>query len=113
MTSFLRSLLVSPTLVLAFAVVSPAFAAGYGECIVDDPTGTPLNVRSAPNGTILSTLANGTRIEVVDEMKIGVKHWLFIARQGERLGWAFGAFVVCKQPGDAREAAPGQPAENR
>lgn len=94
--------------IFAFA---PAFAAG--DCLVDDPTGTPLNVRSAPNGSILTTLPNGSRIEVVDEMRIGTKHWVFISRQGERLGWVFGAYVVCKQPGDAREAAPSQPAEQR
>ena len=90
-----------------------AYAAGSGQCRVDDPTGTPLNVRSAPNGTILMALANGTRVDVIEEMKIGPKRWLFIARQGKRLGWAFGAYVVCKQAGDVRDAAPSQPAEQR
>ncbi|MGQ3212226.1 MAG: SH3 domain-containing protein [Shinella sp.] len=112
MTSFLRMLAVSACLSVAFAFPS-AFAAGNGQCLVDDPTGTALNVRSAPNGTILMTLANGTAVEVVDEMRIGTKHWLFVARQGERLGWIFGAYVVCKQAGDTREAAPSQPAEQR
>lgn len=112
MTSFLRLLFASACLFVAFAS-SSAVAAGNGQCLVDDPTGTPLNVRSAPNGTILTTLANGTAVEVVDEMNIGTKRWLFVARQGERLGWIFGAYVVCKQAGDAREAAPSQPAEQR
>ncbi|EYR84147.1 SH3 domain-containing protein [Shinella sp. 838] len=109
MTSFLHGGAVAAFLALS---ASPAFAA-YGQCSVDDPTGTPLNVRSAPNGAILTTLVNGTQLEIVDEMKIGAKHWLFVARQGERLGWVFGAYIVCKQPGDAREAAPSQPAEQR
>lgn len=109
MMSFLHGAAVSVSLALS---ASTAFAA-YGQCTVDDPTGTPLNVRSAPNGSILTTLANGTQVEIVDEMKIGTKHWLFIARQGERLGWVFGAYIVCRQPGDAREAAPSQPAEQR
>lgn len=112
MTSFLRMLSASVCLFVIFASPS-AVASGHGQCLVDDPTGTPLNVRSAPNGTILTTLANGTAVEVVDEMRIGTKHWLFVARQGERLGWIFGAYVVCKQAGDAREAAPSQPAEQR
>lgn len=112
MTSFLRILAASACLSVAFSA-TPASAAGSGQCLVDDPTGTPLNVRSAPNGTILTTLANGTAVEVVDEMKIGTKRWFFVARQGERLGWIFGAYVVCKQAGDAREAAPSQPAEQR
>jgi hypothetical protein len=109
MTSFLRWLAASACLVLA---TSPTLAA-YDQCSVDDPTGSLLNVRSAPNGTILSTLANGTQVEVVDEMRMGPKRWLFIARNGERLGWVFGAYVVCMQPGDAREAAPSQPTEQR
>ncbi len=109
MTSFLRVFAVLACLVAS----TPSAFAAYGECYVDDPTGTPLNVRTAPNGTILTTLANGSIVEVVDEMKIGQKHWLFVARQGERLGWIFGAYVVCKQPGETREAGPSQPAEQR
>ena len=88
------------------AAAFPAVAAG--ECLVDDPTGTPLNVRSAPNGTIVTT-----RLEVIEERKIGTKPWLFVARQGERLGWVFGAYVVCPKAGDVRALAPGQPAEQR
>lgn len=100
--------------VAAMAVMigsSAAFAAG--ECVVDDPTGTPLNVRSSPNGNILMTLGNGERVEVIDEMMIGAKRWLFISRQGERLGWAFGSFIVCKKGSEVREAPPSQPAEQR
>lgn len=81
--------------------------------MVDDPTGTPLNVRSSPNGTILTTLPNGTRVDVLDEMKLGAKRWLFVSRDGERLGWIFGTYVVCRQGSDVREAAPSQPAEQR
>lgn len=108
MTCFFRSVLTATV----FSVVTvPALAAG--ECLVDDPTGTPLNVRSAPNGTILTTISNGTRVEVIEEARIGSKHWLFVSRQGERLGWIFGAYVVCPKGGGAREAAPGQPADGR
>lgn len=108
MTSFLRR----AVLVAIFSsFLSPAFAGG--ECVVDDPTGTPLNVRSAPNGTIVTTLGNGARLMVIEERKIGTKPWFFVARQGERLGWVFGAYVVCPRAGEAREAPPGQPAEQR
>jgi hypothetical protein len=109
MTSLLHGAAVSVCLTLS----APAALAAYGQCSVDDPTGTPLNVRTAPNGTIVTTLVNGTQVEIVDEMRIGTKHWLFVARQGERLGWVFGAYIVCTRPGDVREAAPGQPAEQR
>ena len=106
MTLFLRT-------ILAATLFSAAPALAAGACLVDDPTGTPLNVRSTPNGAILTTLSNGTRVEVLEETKIGNKRWLFVARQGERLGWIFGAYVVCPKDGDAREAAPGQPADRR
>jgi len=78
MTSFSRAAILLAGLSIASAV-TPAFAAGSGQCLIDDPTGTPLNVRTAPNGTILTTLPNGTRIDVIDEMKIGAKRWFFAA----------------------------------
>src|SRR5690348_10516434 len=31
-------------------------------CIVDDPTGTPLNVRERPHGSIVGALRNGTPV---------------------------------------------------
>jgi len=89
------------------SAVTPAAAS---ECVVDDPTGTPLNVRSAPNGPIVTTLRNGTRLEVIEEARIGAKRWLFVSRGGERLGWVFGAYVVCPKGGEAPDLAPGQPA---
>jgi hypothetical protein len=112
MTSFLRICAVPALLSIAVAA-TPALSAGQGRCLVDDPTGTPLNVRSAPNGTILTTLANGARIDVIEETKLGTKRWLFVSRDGERLGWIFGAYVVCPHGGDVPEAAPSQPAEQR
>jgi len=36
-------------------------------CRVMDPTGTPLNLRTAPNGQILGNLANGVLVAVVDQ----------------------------------------------
>lgn len=104
MTVFSRAILM-----IAALSATPAFAAG--ECLVDDPTGTPLNVRAAPNGAILTTLQNGARVEVIEEARIGNKRWLFVSLRGERLGWIFGAYVVCPKGGDAREAAPGQPVD--
>lgn len=105
MMLFLRAAVAAAILA---AAVTPAFAAG--ECVVDDPTGTPLNVRSAPNGPIVTTLRNGTRLEVIEETRIGAKRWLFVSLGGERLGWIFGAYVVCPKGGDVPDLAPGQPA---
>ncbi len=107
----MRACVLRACLMAATLAASPALAAG--ECLVDDPTGTPLNVRSAPNGPILTTLPNGARVEVLEETKHGGKRWLFVSLAGERLGWIFGAYVVCPKGGNTREAAPGQPANQR
>ena len=107
-TPFLRRTLLSAALLSMFS--APALAA---DCLVDDPTGTPLNVRAAPNGAILTTLGNGVSVEVIEEARIGSKRWLLVSRRGERLGWIFGAYVVCPKGGEAREAAPNQPVDRR
>lgn len=88
-------------------------AAQSGRCLVDDPTGTPLNVRTAPNGAIAGTLPNGARVDPLDETTVGTKRWLFVSRDGERLGWVFAAYVVCDAGEGTREAAPIPPAGQR
>ena len=92
-------------------VATPALAAD--ECLIDDPTGTPLNVRAEPNGAILTTLQNGMSVTVLEERKLGAKRWLLVSLEGRQLGWIFGAYVVCPKAGGAVKAAPSQPAEQR
>jgi uncharacterized protein YraI len=46
--------------VLLFIYSGAASAA----CVVTDPTGTPLNIRSAPNGDIIGTLRNGATVTI-------------------------------------------------
>ena len=107
----MRACVLRACLMAATLAASPALAAS--ECLVDDPTGTPLNVRSAPSGPILTTLPNGARVEVLEETKHGGKRWLFVSLASERLGWIFGAYVVCPKGGDERGAAPAQPTDGR
>lgn len=100
------------TVVLAgLFAATPVFAADG--CLVDDPTGTPLNVRAEPNGAILTTLQNGMSVTVLEERKLGAKRWLLVSLEGRQLGWIFGAYVVCPKAGGAVKAAPSQPAEQR
>jgi hypothetical protein len=50
-----------------------ANAAGH-VCLVADPSGTPLNIRNQPNGTILGALHNDAEVVVVDltrDRKVG------------------------------------------
>lgn len=84
-----------------------------GRCVVNDPTGTPLNVRAAPNGDILTTLSNGMRVDPVDETRHNSKRWLLVNRFGERIGWVFGSYILCDTKGDAGDAAPTPPSDQR
>ena len=69
---------------------------GFGaECVVADPTGTPLNVRAQPNGQILSTLDNGAFRQRVAETRQGGKRWVQVAADGVTLGWVFASFIDC------------------
>ncbi|MFT2210409.1 SH3 domain-containing protein [Rhizobium giardinii] len=96
------------------ATVVGVFASGmvsaYGaECVVADPTGTPLNVRAQPNGQILSTLDNGLSVEVITETRTGGKRWVEVAANGETLGWVFGNFLDCSGRDDKLKSAPMHP----
>ena len=84
---------------LAFAAAIPAPAGfacdGAPVCTVVDPTGTPLNVRDGPNGTILSTLKKGSIVEFIEHRNHDGKRWALVARFGEAWGWVFGAYLNC------------------
>lgn len=68
-------------------------------CIVADPTGTPLNVRTSPNGPILGPIDNGRRVYVMDHAtdKRG-KAWVYIGDTENRVGvgWVIRAFITCQ-----------------
>ena len=66
-------------------------------CTVNDPTGTPLNVRSSPNGSILGALHNGVEVRVLDTTRAGGRQWAYIVPvDGGKRGWVFGNFLDCQ-----------------
>ena len=77
-------------------------------CLVSDPTGTPLNLRAAPGGPVLSTLANGTAVSATaaseDERWLHLQTWT-----GAPLGWAFARHLDCGAV--AAAVPPTRPAE--
>ena len=80
----------------ALFLSAPAWAAS--DCIVSDPTGTPLNVRTAPNSRVLRTLRNGTPVNI-EQVVTGPdgKRWAFVtAPNGDAHGWVFYAFLACR-----------------
>ncbi len=87
-------------LAIAALVVAagPAVAAAAGPtCIVTDPTGTPLNVRAKPNGTILGALHNGAIVALMDgATDARGREWSFIEPAGAgKAGWVFREFLTC------------------
>jgi uncharacterized protein YgiM (DUF1202 family) len=75
-----------------------SFTAQAEVCAVTDPTGTPLNVRSVPQGYVVGKLKNGTKVTVLDYAsdKNG-KSWAFVAnaRTGIAIGWIYREFISC------------------
>jgi hypothetical protein len=71
-------------------------------CRVNDPTGTPLNVRAtAPNCRILGTLRNGITVRVLDVCSFQGKVW---ARLGDKdrvqIGWVYRDYLDCGATAD-------------
>lgn len=82
----------------ALAIGPAALACGGPPvCTVQDPTNTDLNVRSGPNGKILTTLRDGQQVEVIEHVEVGGKRWAKIAKfEYVEPGWVFGAYLKCK-----------------
>ncbi|MFM2390615.1 MAG: hypothetical protein RLZZ437_2170 [Pseudomonadota bacterium] len=91
--------LILPCLMLPAAALA---CGGAPICTVADPTGTPLNIRTSPNGPVVSTAANGTQLEFIEHQEVNGDRWALVARfnPGELssdLGgaWVFGAYITC------------------
>ncbi|WP_087149277.1 SH3 domain-containing protein [Pararhizobium antarcticum] len=96
---------------LAFLVALAAHPA-QAACTVADPTGTPLNVRDAPNGSIVGALPNGLEVEQLEEHRLGAKTWIRVSVDGAPRGWVFGAYVICSGDDgdiDSQKSAPMRP----
>jgi uncharacterized protein YgiM (DUF1202 family) len=68
-------------------------------CTVKDPTGTPLNVRENPNGTILGTWDNGVRVRPYEEVTHNGKLWYAVERFADdnAVGWVFDPYLGCEE----------------
>jgi hypothetical protein len=86
------------TLTLVSAVCAPAEAQRTGRCIVSDPTGTPLNVRSAPQGGAVGRLSNGQFVQVLQASRDHKgQPWAYVGTwpHGRPIGWVFREFISC------------------
>ena len=88
----------TPAVVCLLLAGSFDVASAQQRCRVMDPTGTPLNVRTSPNGTIVGALPNGLLVSVIDRTVDGRgRAWVYIARRasGRPIGWVFREFIAC------------------
>ena len=89
-------------------------ASAQERCLVADPTGTPLNVRTAPNGRITQTLTNGVLVMIFDRSSVRGKTWVYVGRYEDRvpIGWVYSGYLDCNvqdhPPFNRHEAAPGE-----
>jgi hypothetical protein len=91
---------------IAYVFAGSASAEYFTICIVRDPTGTPLNARSAPNGgAIVATLDNGSFVLVRDRVTDNRGTvWSFVSNispshkdlDNAPLGWVFSPYLACK-----------------
>jgi Bacterial SH3 domain/PAN domain len=74
-----------------------ADASAQSRCLVADPTGTPLNVRTSPDGAILGTLPNDLPVTVLDTTSYRGKAWAHIGRTANNspIGWVFHDYLDC------------------
>ncbi len=89
MRSIILAILFSTLATAAFACDGPPV------CTVVDPTGTPLNVRSGPNGKILSTLKKGAKVEFIEHKEHKGKKWALVSKYAESWGYVFADYLKC------------------
>jgi Bacterial SH3 domain len=83
------------TLQLVFGWAAEASA--ETACRVDDPTGTPLNVRTTPNGRIVGALANGDFVSLLDRASdTRGRLWVYVGTTDNKpIGWVYADFIAC------------------
>ncbi len=82
---------------ILIAFTAPAMAR---DCHVADPTGTPLNIRMTPNGEVVATARNGSRIQGYDgedQFDSQGRRWLYVGLSTSSApdGYAFAAYIRC------------------
>jgi hypothetical protein len=93
-----RSLSFSCALAVATCLVGLTEASAQDRCRVMDPTGTPLNVRTAPDGNVVGTLSNGTLVKILDRpSNVRERTWVYVGRYEDRvpIGWVYRNYLDC------------------
>lgn len=93
---FWKTLVVITALVFGapFAHAFSGNAAPPPRCVITDPSG-PTNIRTRPNGVILSSVEAGTVVTVVDQQRAYDGLWDFVFIAGESRGWVYDPLIRC------------------
>jgi tetratricopeptide (TPR) repeat protein len=97
---------------------SPNFALAEARCLVADPSDTPLNVRTAPDGRIVSTLQNGEPVRILSNgSDRSGQPWVYVSEYDTKkpLGWVFRSYLTCDespQPQASEQPPQKQPASS-
>jgi len=72
-------------------------------CTVKDPTGTPLNVRSEPNGEIYGQFRNGVKVRKLESQTHNGREWILVERipDDNVVGWVFDPYLKCEEDEEA------------
>jgi hypothetical protein len=84
---------------IALAITMLGISAGHAaECMVSDPSGTPLNIRNAPNGQVMGTLRNGNFVTLIGVQRDSRgRPWAEVLPDGYRQTvWVFREFISCR-----------------
>jgi hypothetical protein len=91
----MRAVLLLATILISAGITG---ASAQSRCRVMDPTGTPLNLRTAPYGRIIGTLPNGVLVSVIDRsVDANGRPWVYVAsfETGNALGWVYREYIAC------------------
>jgi hypothetical protein len=78
-------------------------------CTVADPTGTLLNARDMPNGSVMSTLKNGTVVHIEELGADSRGHsWAKVSDADRKiLGWVLREYITCEDRQSSDAPKPG------
>jgi clan AA aspartic protease (TIGR02281 family) len=79
-------------------------------CVVADPTGTPLNIRTSPGGQVIKTLNNGTSVTIFDGASVGDGKWVYVGnyKDGVPIGWVYRDYLDCSRTATPQRSEPGE-----
>jgi hypothetical protein len=74
---------------------------GSTECVVNNPSGRPMNVRETPNGAKKDSISNHAHVRPVRFASAADgKPWAYVSDvTGREIGWVFFPYLTCNGPG--------------